>query len=365
MKALTIGGAMVDTLAIIDDDLIERISMSNSGKTFLLLEQGSKTEASSISTHCGGGALNAAVSLARLGFTVSTLVKVGRDQRASLVRELLLAEGIETTSIATAAEAPTGSSIIVSAHDRNAAVFTFRGANTLLTPADLDVADFNVDLAYVSPLSGASSDMLPHIISKARACGAKIAVNPGVRQIATRFTSLCELLPSIDILALNRLEAETLVRQAVAELAGSENATLRRIVASSLGTVSDIHAASRHTAARALISGLRDLGANTVLLTDGKHGAYAGHAHEIVHCEALNVPVVSTVGAGDAFVSTFAGMLIRNDPYDDALIAAIVNSAAVVGDTNAQSGLLRLKALVKRTKDARTQIPILRWPSKE
>ena len=56
MKALTVGGAMVDSIAIIDSSSIERMSMRNAEASFLLLEEGRKTEAEEISTHPGGGA---------------------------------------------------------------------------------------------------------------------------------------------------------------------------------------------------------------------------------------------------------------------------------------------------------------------
>ena len=93
MKALTIGGAMVDTIAIIDSDRIERITMRNADTSFLLLEEGSKTEAQEIATHCGGGAVNAAVSMARLGVDVAALVKLGQDQRAETILARLHGRG--------------------------------------------------------------------------------------------------------------------------------------------------------------------------------------------------------------------------------------------------------------------------------
>ena len=51
MKVLTIGGAMIDTIAIIADNRIERMTMLNADSSFLLLEEGRKTEAVEISTH--------------------------------------------------------------------------------------------------------------------------------------------------------------------------------------------------------------------------------------------------------------------------------------------------------------------------
>ena len=59
-----------------------------------LQEEGRKIEASEISTHVGGGAVNAAVAMARLGFDVSTLVKLGKDARAETVLARLLSAGL-------------------------------------------------------------------------------------------------------------------------------------------------------------------------------------------------------------------------------------------------------------------------------
>ncbi len=73
MKVLTIGSAMIDTIAIIDSGRIERMTMVNAGSSFLLLEEGRKTEAQEVSTHVGGGAVNVAVAMARLGMDVAVL----------------------------------------------------------------------------------------------------------------------------------------------------------------------------------------------------------------------------------------------------------------------------------------------------
>ena len=186
MKALTVGGAMLDTIAIIADDRIERMTMLNADTSFLLLEEGRKTEALEISTHVGGGAVNAAVAMSRLGLDVAALIKVGRDQRAEVVLAQLMSEGISTRWALRDGRAPTGSSVLISSHDRNAAIFTFRGANTLLEEVDLRDGALAVDLVYVSSLSNESADVFPVIVEKAKARGALVATNPRVRQLTSR-----------------------------------------------------------------------------------------------------------------------------------------------------------------------------------
>ena len=135
MKVLTVGGAMMDTIAVIESKRIERLTLHHADSSFLLLEEGRKTEAEDVSTHPGGGAVNAAVAMARLGLDVAVLAKVGKDLRAAAILARLAQEGVSDRWIVRDEHAPTGASVLLSSHERNAAVFTFRGANTHLEVA--------------------------------------------------------------------------------------------------------------------------------------------------------------------------------------------------------------------------------------
>src|SRR4029079_9493673 len=134
---LRIGSATIDTIAIIASDRIERMSMLNADSSFLLLKEGINTEATDVSTHTGGGAVNTAVGMSRLGFDATVLIKLGKDARAETVLARLMGGGVSTRFARRDGRAPTGASVMISSHERNAAVFTFRGANTLIEPGDL------------------------------------------------------------------------------------------------------------------------------------------------------------------------------------------------------------------------------------
>jgi ribokinase len=172
MKALTVGSAMIDTIAIMASDSIERMSMRNAESSFLLLEEGRKTDALEVSTHCGGGAINTAVAMSRLGLDVATLVKVGRDARAETILARLMEEQVSTRWVLRDEREPTGASVLISSHDRNAGIFTFRGANTLLEPGDLRDEIFAVDLCYISNLSNKSAECFPLLVNQPRCAAA-------------------------------------------------------------------------------------------------------------------------------------------------------------------------------------------------
>jgi ribokinase len=343
MKILTVGGAMIDTIAIIDSDRIERMTMLNADSSFLLLEEGRKTEAEEISTHCGGGAVNAAVALARLGMDVSIIAKLGQDSRADVILARLEQEGVSTRWVVRDGRAPTGASVLVSSHDRNAAVFTFRGANTLLEAGDLDDAAFAVDVVYVANLSNRSADCFPDIIKRAKAHGALVAANPGVRQLSTRGAAFQECLRAIDILALNRAEADILVPSLVARCGeGGPILPLEPGEEPPALAVRGLASGGFEISLVSFLKALTELGPKAVIITDGARGAYFGSPSEVSFCPALKVAIAGTAGGGDAFASTFTAFRALGRSPGDALRAATVNAASVVSHVDTQSGLLPL-----------------------
>lgn len=364
MKVLTIGGAMIDTIAIIESNHIERVTMRNAESSFLLLEEGRKTEALDISTHCGGGAINAAVSMARLGGDVAVLAKLGRDERADIILTRLAAEGVSTRHVLRDQRAPTGASVLIASHDRNAAVFTFRGANTLLEPADLKKDAFAVDVVLVTTLSNNSAECFPHIIALAKQSGALVAANPGVRQLSARGSTFLDALKSIDVLSLNSAEAATLVPILTAQfgehgplLEADKGETLPRLALRGLASGGfDMSLAAFFTA-------MRSLGPSHVVVTDGGNGVFLGHAGGITYCPIVETEVAGTAGAGDAFTSTFTTFVAEGRPVEDALRAAAINSASVCGFIDTQSGLLPRQRVEARLAELAPRLPTRHWPA--
>jgi ribokinase len=363
MKALTVGGAMFDTIAIIADDRIERMTMLNADTSFLLLEEGRKTEALEISAHVGGGAVNAAVAMSRLGFDVATLVKLGRDQRAEAVLNYLMREGISTRWVVRDGRAPTGASVLISSHDRNAAIFTFRGANTLLDESDLRDEAFGVDVVYVSSLSNESADTFPAIVARAKRHGALVATNPRVRQLSSRGAAFQEALTHIDILAVNRSEADVLVPGLVARFGEGGHSlplapgeTPPRLAAR--GLVGGGHEMSL----AAFFDALRRMGPRYVVVTDGRNGAFLGTQEAIHFCPAiLETKVMGTAGAGDAFNATFTASIAVGQKPEDALRAAAVNAAGVVRYADTQTGLLSREKIAAEIAAHAQQLSVRTW----
>ncbi|MCB1511088.1 MAG: carbohydrate kinase family protein [Hyphomicrobiaceae bacterium] len=362
MKSVTIGGAMVDSIAIIDDERIERMSMRNAESAFLLLEVGRKTEASEISQHCGGGAVNAAVGMARLRFDVAAVIKLGQDARAEAILRRLDGEGVSTRWVMRDARSATGASVIISSHERDAAIFTFRGANTLLCTADLKPDMFAADVVYISGLSNESADCFPDIIRLAKSQKAMVATNPGIRQLTSRASSFRKALADIDVLSINRAEAAALVPQLVGDH-GEGGPVLECAADESAPALArrGLESGGYEMSLRRFVEAMTARGVRHVVITNGMDGAYVGTAGEILHCPTLPTKVAGTAGAGDAFASTFVAWLASSGKACEALRAGIINAASVVGHADTQTGLLRGDELAQRLSTIADKLPLTRW----
>jgi ribokinase len=367
MKAVTVGSAVVDIIAVVADKDIEQLTLQNSAASFLLLEPGRKIEADSISIHTGGGAINTAVALSRLGYRVAPLVKIGRDLNASKVLETLAAEGLGADLVCRDDKLATGVAVMISAHDRNPSIFIFRGANTALKETDIAADTFQgVSLVYVSGLSNASADCFPGIIRSAKAAGAFVATNPGIRQLSSRREAFLGVIGALDLLTLNK-EAAALLPGLIAQADRGSTAIhppapriapaielpplLRRGISSRDADVT----------LSAFMTMLHALGPRYVAVTDGSKGAYISGNGQLVYCPALPVEVAGTAGAGDAFAATLAARLSAGDSTDDAMIAASINAASVVEVVDTQSGLLKSAEIDSRMAVALAKLRIETW----
>jgi sugar/nucleoside kinase (ribokinase family) len=112
----------------------------------------------------------------------------------------------------------------------------------------------------------------------------------------------------------------------------------------------------------AFFDALRRTGPRFVVVTDGRNGAFLGTRDAVHFCPAvMESRVMGTAGAGDAFNATFTASIALGHKPEDALRAAVVNSASVVRHADTQTGLLshdRLSAEVAAHAD---QLAVRTW----
>ncbi|MGI9412973.1 MAG: carbohydrate kinase family protein [Hyphomicrobiales bacterium] len=359
LKAVTVGSALVDIITVIADEDVERITMHNATASFLLLEQGRKIDAEAISIHCGGGAVNVAVSLRRLGFDVAVLSKIGTDPNAHTVCDTLAEEGISADLLIATDRLSTGVTVMISSHDQNASVFTHRGANTLLTRAEIPADGIaGADLLYVASLSNESAGCFGDLLKCGHDAGVMVAANPGIRQLTTKRADFFRAVGCLDLLTVNRVEASALLPR----LAGAQprNRPLDLPTEGPDLARRGLQFEGLHMGLDRFAGELHELGPKFVVVTDGIDGAYLSAEGALYYCPALPTEAGGPAGAGDAFASTIAGELVSGADPDHAIRAATVNASSVVEHVDTHTGLLAREDLETRLAAAGATLAVAR-----
>ena len=128
MKILTIGSAILDIF--IDRGSAKILKYDK--KNFLSFQEGLKIDLNSLSFYTGGGATNSAVSFKRLGFSVDSNFKIGKDLFGEFILDKLKKEKIVIKKIFKEEKQNTGTSIIIPSPKGDRTVLVYRGANYYL-----------------------------------------------------------------------------------------------------------------------------------------------------------------------------------------------------------------------------------------
>lgn len=342
-RILVIGSVTIDNIVAVAQEAIERISLHNGETSFLLLEQGRKVEAESISSHVGGGAANVAVSMARQGLAVDVLALAGDDLNGRKIHQRLIDEGVGVDYFFTEPNWQTGNSILVYSHDKNAAIFTKRGENSGIE-GQLQHIDFNrYRMVYVGCLSSLSRHALPRIVELAKSAGCLVALNPCMGRDEGAIEQFLSVAEEIDYLSLNKQETIDLLSLTHRRLNTKLPLLATDIEVKPPLMQSGLHVNDYWLPLNDVMSMICSTGPRFFSLTDGGNGAYLFDGKQLLYCPAAQTAPIGTAGAGDAFASTIVAQLLQGNDSARALWVASRNAANVVAYMDTQSGLLTLK----------------------
>ncbi len=255
-----------------------------------------------------GNASNAAVSAARLGLSSALRAYVGDDRYGPECLEVLKKENVDTQFMVTEAGKQTNYHYVL----------WYESERTILVKHE--------DYAYTAPeltespkwmyLSSLAENSLPYhhalVALLKQHPDTKLAFQPGTFQMKLGHEALKELYERTELFFCNKEEAERIL-----ELPMGQNVKI-------------------------LLDGLRALGPKIIVMTDGRHGAYAYDGTRKMFVPMYpdaRMPFERT-GAGDAFASTVTAALSLGKPLEEALLWGPINSMSVVQDVGAQRGLL-------------------------
>lgn len=257
----------------------------------------------------GGDTSNFAIAAARQGARVAYLSALGDDPYGAMLRRLWDEESVDHTHVATDPGAFTA--IYFVNHDARGHHFSFfrsGSAASRLTPATLPRAP--IETASVLHLSGIS------LAVSAGACDAGYAAIDCARAAGTWV--------SFDTNLRLKLWSVQRARAVMRDVIG--------LCDICLPSYDDVVAITGLTEPDALVDLCLGLGAKTVALKLGEHGAIVANAHERHRIPPAACRPVDATGAGDAFGGAFVARLVAGDDLATAgRYAAVVAALSTEG----------------------------------
>lgn len=331
---ITIGSATMDVFVECDEANIVSVSTTDKKSEFLSYPYGHKMEINAFSSNVGGGGVNTALNFANLGFSTSAICKIGDDIYSEGVLEALKKSSLDLSNIIQDNSTSTGFSIILLSFQGDRTVLAQRGANATLKKSEINFeAIKNAKMIYIAPLSGESNKVLQSVVEYANENNVKVCFNAGTTSLKRGFEYIKKIIDSSNVVVMNKEEATLCTKIDVRPDTRDENFSEMPI----------------HPDIISMLKKLKINNEQIIVITDGKEGAYAYDGLKFYKCPNFPAKVISTLGAGDAFASTFCAALNRtNFDIGKSLMYGAVNSASVVSNFGASEGFLTFEQIEER-----------------
>ena len=326
IDVVTIGSATMDVFVECDDANIVSVCTKDSNADFMSYPYGSKIDMTNFATNIGGGGLNTAMNFAHLGRKTSAIFKVGEDIYSDGIFAALKNSTVNLDSVIQDKAISTGFSIILVSFQGDRTVLAHRGANGQIKIEDIDFETIKkAKLLYIAPLNGESNKVFEPLVKFAQENGVLVCFNAGSTSLKRGMTHIRKILDVANVVVMNKEEASMCSGILVRPDTKTEKFSHETV----------------HPDIKAMLKTLKIQNYQVVVITDGGKGAYAYDGNKFYYCPTFPSPVVSTLGAGDAFASTFCAALGRtNIDIGRSLMYASVNSASVVSKFGATEGFL-------------------------
>jgi ribokinase len=235
-------------------------------------EKGEDAMASRITVRPGGSIANTAIVLGKLAVETRMICCTGADIWADLALESLNSSGVNTDFVVRDPHCTTGLIFIPVTSDGERTMFSYRGANIHLDPADISRAVFeDAEILHISGynfLDSPQREATWRAVEIAREKAIPISLDIGVEPAKKANNALMSILPDLSLLVLGMKEAERLL---------------------GVNTKEDA------------IEGFLAEGVRTVAIKMGPEGCALANADCSCQLPGYDMKTVDTTGAGDAF----------------------------------------------------------------
>jgi fructokinase len=257
----------------------------------------------------GGAPANASVAAARLGLASAFCGVVGDDPFGSRLQSELAAEGVDTSRLRQSGEASTTIAFAWKDPGGDGHFWLLRGADVLLSEADVASAGITslgaLVVGSVALSAQPSRSAIERAVGLAHQAGIPVVFDVNLRP--SLWTDLTSARPACE-----------------------EVARRSRLVKLSLDDASGLY--GRDVTPDAAIETVLSLGPSAVVLTDGERGCWFNSSSSVAFIPAFRVQAVEPTGAGDAFTAAIIARSLASDwaplSSDDVRYAAAAGALA-------------------------------------
>lgn len=314
---ISIGDATIDTFLFVDDIEIKKIK----GQLKAIINWGDKLPVQKFARTVAGNAANNAVGSSRLGMKTAFYTVLAHDAGGREIIHKMRKEKVSTEYIVIDDKHPTNASTVLS-HEGERTIFVYHEHRKYKLPK-LAPAKW----VYLTSMANGFEAIYHDLAKYLDRTGAKLVFNPGTFQLrkGPKFNKL--MLERTHVLSINKEEAQSWV-----------------------GDSEDFEVLSEK---------LHKLGPKTVVITDGRKGAYSYSSEGFFYIPEFPGPLFEATGAGDSFTTAYVGALYNGHNNYDALRWAPVNAGSVVNTVGPQDGLLTKRQIEYQLQKRRSFKPII------
>jgi ribokinase len=296
-ELLAIGDSSIDEFLKLEDDGASELSGS------ICFIHGTKVPVETYETSIAGNALNVSVGTARLGVKTMLYTEIGDDQNSYRIINELKSLNVDTTFCVQNPNTPTDvHPVVIYKEDRT--IFIYHGKR------NYKILEWpKPKWVYYSSIGKDFEKFQKELVEYVKAnTDIGVIFNPGTYHLKQGVDPLREFLSEVDILFVNKEEAQKLV---------------------SCTEFSELH------------KNLQQLGPKLTVITNGSKGASGSDGTQQIDTPAFieETPVMDKTGAGDAFSSGFISAIIQNRSLKEALLWGSMNSSGVIRKIGAIEGL--------------------------
>lgn len=310
---LLVGDTSIDEFMLIDDASVS--CDINHEHCKISFDYADKVHVKQFKISVAGNAPNVAVGCATLGMKPAVYTELGDDYNADLAIDTMKERGVDTTYCIKNSGTPTNVHPIA----------VFQGERTIFSyheKRDYKLQDWEKPkfLYYTSLSEGFEEfhDELHKYVKENK--DIIFVVNPGTMQMKVGIDKLREMTPRIDVLFVNKQEAQGLVGEEL--------------------EVKDLH------------KRLFDMGVELSVITDSTNGAssYDGENIDQIGIYQVEEKILDKTGAGDSFAAGFISAMHYGKTAKEAMKWGAINSSGVITKVGAIEGLRTKEKIEKLLK---------------